>query len=198
MGDRGTAKSVAVRSMIDLLPEIDVVTGDPFNSHPSNPELMAGSQGTPLPYQTWPCLVTHGLTLSITTRTLTSSLMRGSLYDAHTSLSCDAYSCPTALCISDPVSPFITFHTHSSTTFSQSSPQLAAAATAAAAVAVVYPYNTTTRKLSPLEALEPQRCEMRTRVELLKTGLRALRALRALSNTPHSKVHTAQPLYVSC
>jgi Mg-chelatase subunit ChlI len=35
MGDRGTGKSVAVRSLVDLLPMIDVVQEDPFNSHPT-------------------------------------------------------------------------------------------------------------------------------------------------------------------
>eukprot|EP00740_Mantoniella_antarctica_P017574 CAMPEP_0181366292 /NCGR_PEP_ID=MMETSP1106-20121128/10608_1 /TAXON_ID=81844 /ORGANISM="Mantoniella antarctica, Strain SL-175" /LENGTH=435 /DNA_ID=CAMNT_0023481595 /DNA_START=32 /DNA_END=1339 /DNA_ORIENTATION=- len=40
MGDRGTAKSVAVRSLADLLPEIDVVFGDAFNSSPTQPDLM--------------------------------------------------------------------------------------------------------------------------------------------------------------
>ena len=40
MGDRGTGKSVAVRALQDLLPEIPVVKNDAFNSHPSDPELM--------------------------------------------------------------------------------------------------------------------------------------------------------------
>ncbi|GIL70109.1 hypothetical protein Vretimale_3378 [Volvox reticuliferus] len=40
MGDRGTAKSVAVRALVDLLPLIDVVEGDPFNSSPADPKLM--------------------------------------------------------------------------------------------------------------------------------------------------------------
>ena len=40
MGDRGTAKSVSVRSLTQLLPEIDVVAGDPFNSSPDDPQLM--------------------------------------------------------------------------------------------------------------------------------------------------------------
>lgn len=35
MGDRGTGKSVAVRSLVELLPMIDVVPEDPFNSHPT-------------------------------------------------------------------------------------------------------------------------------------------------------------------
>nr|CAD1822239.1 unnamed protein product [Ananas comosus var. bracteatus] len=41
MGDRGTGKSTAVRSLIDLLPEICVVAGDPFNSDPEDPESLS-------------------------------------------------------------------------------------------------------------------------------------------------------------
>lgn len=40
MGDRGTGKSTTVRALVDLLPEIQVVAGDPFNSDPLDPELM--------------------------------------------------------------------------------------------------------------------------------------------------------------
>ncbi|WP_017304271.1 magnesium chelatase ATPase subunit I [Spirulina subsalsa] len=40
MGDRGTGKSTTIRALADLLPEIDVVANDPFNSHPSDPDLM--------------------------------------------------------------------------------------------------------------------------------------------------------------
>ncbi|MBD2020661.1 magnesium chelatase ATPase subunit I [Leptolyngbya sp. FACHB-36] len=40
MGDRGTGKSTTIRALADLLPEIAVVADDPFNSHPSDPELM--------------------------------------------------------------------------------------------------------------------------------------------------------------
>ncbi|KAI8567902.1 hypothetical protein RHMOL_Rhmol02G0157400 [Rhododendron molle] len=40
MGDRGTGKSTTVRSLVDLLPEITVVSGDPFNSDPEDPESM--------------------------------------------------------------------------------------------------------------------------------------------------------------
>jgi len=40
MGDRGTGKSTTVRSLIDLLPDISVVVGDPFNSDPFDPEVM--------------------------------------------------------------------------------------------------------------------------------------------------------------
>lgn len=41
MGDRGTGKSTAIRSIADLLPEIEVVKDDPFNSHPTFKELMS-------------------------------------------------------------------------------------------------------------------------------------------------------------
>ena len=43
MGDRGTGKSTTIRALADLLPEIDVVAEDPFNSHPSDPELMSNA-----------------------------------------------------------------------------------------------------------------------------------------------------------
>ncbi|KAL4852819.1 Magnesium-chelatase subunit ChlI (chloroplast) [Chlorella vulgaris] len=41
MGDRGTGKSTTVRALVDLLPEIQVVADDPFNSDPKDPELMS-------------------------------------------------------------------------------------------------------------------------------------------------------------
>jgi magnesium chelatase subunit I len=41
MGDRGTGKSTTIRAIADLLPEIEVVMNDPFNSHPTNLELMS-------------------------------------------------------------------------------------------------------------------------------------------------------------
>ena len=41
MGDRGTGKSTTIRALADLLPEIEVVTGDPFNSDPNDPDLMS-------------------------------------------------------------------------------------------------------------------------------------------------------------
>ena len=41
MGDRGTGKSTTVRALIDLLPNIQVVADDPFNSDPYDPELMS-------------------------------------------------------------------------------------------------------------------------------------------------------------
>lgn len=41
MGDRGTGKSTTVRALVDLLPEIQVVSNDPFNSDPTDPELMS-------------------------------------------------------------------------------------------------------------------------------------------------------------
>lgn len=41
MGDRGTGKSTTIRALADLLPEIEVVADDPFNSHPGDPDLMS-------------------------------------------------------------------------------------------------------------------------------------------------------------
>ncbi len=41
MGDRGTGKSTTIRALADLLPEITVVANDPFNSHPSDPDMMS-------------------------------------------------------------------------------------------------------------------------------------------------------------
>lgn len=42
MGDRGTGKSTTIRALADLLPEIDVVADDPFNSDPNEPDEMGG------------------------------------------------------------------------------------------------------------------------------------------------------------
>lgn len=41
MGDRGTGKSTTIRALADLLPEIPVVANDPFNSDPTDPDLMS-------------------------------------------------------------------------------------------------------------------------------------------------------------
>lgn len=40
-GEKGTAKSTAVRALVDLLPEIDVVDADPFQSDPADPKTMS-------------------------------------------------------------------------------------------------------------------------------------------------------------
>ena len=54
MGDRGTGKSTTIRALADLLPEIPVVEGDPYNSSPSDPDLQSAevrerlSRGEPL------------------------------------------------------------------------------------------------------------------------------------------------------
>ena len=40
MGERGTGKTTAVRALADLLPDIEAVAGDPFNSSPTDPDLM--------------------------------------------------------------------------------------------------------------------------------------------------------------
>ena len=39
-GEKGTAKSTAVRALTRLLPEIDVIKGCPFHCNPHNPEEM--------------------------------------------------------------------------------------------------------------------------------------------------------------
>ncbi|HEY9638705.1 MAG TPA: magnesium chelatase ATPase subunit I [Coleofasciculaceae cyanobacterium] len=41
MGDRGTGKSTTIRALADLLPEIDVVGDDPFNSDPNDPDWIS-------------------------------------------------------------------------------------------------------------------------------------------------------------
>ena len=41
MGDRGTGKSTTIRAIADLLPQIEVVIDDLFNSHMSDYELMS-------------------------------------------------------------------------------------------------------------------------------------------------------------
>ncbi|GBF80699.1 magnesium chelatase ATPase subunit I [Aphanothece sacrum] len=41
MGDRGTGKSTTIRALADLLPEIEVIANDPFNSHPTDPDMMS-------------------------------------------------------------------------------------------------------------------------------------------------------------
>jgi len=41
MGDRGTGKSTTIRALADLLPAIDVVKGDPYNSSPNDPDLQS-------------------------------------------------------------------------------------------------------------------------------------------------------------
>ena len=39
-GEKGTGKSLAVRALADLLPEIEVVAGCPFNCDPVNPKEL--------------------------------------------------------------------------------------------------------------------------------------------------------------
>ena len=41
MGDRGTGKSTTIRAITDILPEIQIVADDPFNSDPIDLELMS-------------------------------------------------------------------------------------------------------------------------------------------------------------
>jgi len=46
MGDRGTGKSTTIRAIADLLPEIEVVKDDSFNSHKSDLDLMSNEVKT--------------------------------------------------------------------------------------------------------------------------------------------------------
>jgi len=41
MGDRGTGKSTTIRALAALLPQIEIVQGDPYNSDPQRPDLMS-------------------------------------------------------------------------------------------------------------------------------------------------------------
>jgi magnesium chelatase subunit I len=41
MGDRGTGKSTTIRAVADLLPQIVIVAGDPFNSSGTDPDVMS-------------------------------------------------------------------------------------------------------------------------------------------------------------
>ena len=41
MGDRGTGKSTTIRAITDILPEMEVIENDPFNSHPTDYDLMS-------------------------------------------------------------------------------------------------------------------------------------------------------------
>ena len=46
MGDRGTGKSTTIRALADLLPEIAVAAGDPYNRDPNNPDVISEYEGT--------------------------------------------------------------------------------------------------------------------------------------------------------
>lgn len=48
MGDRGTGKSTTIRALADLLPEIDVVADDPFNSDPNDPDWISDESSAQL------------------------------------------------------------------------------------------------------------------------------------------------------
>jgi len=62
MGDRGTGKSTTIRAVADLLPAIQIVADDPFNSSPDDFELMSetvktaveNNQELPLSYKKVP------------------------------------------------------------------------------------------------------------------------------------------------
>jgi len=41
MGDRGTGKTTTIRALVDLLPEVDCVADDAYNSSPTENELMS-------------------------------------------------------------------------------------------------------------------------------------------------------------
>ena len=41
MGDRGTGTSTTIRALADLLPDIEVVAGDPYNSSSTDPDLQS-------------------------------------------------------------------------------------------------------------------------------------------------------------
>jgi len=41
LGDRGTGKTTTIRALVDLLPEIDCVADDPYNSSPTEAENMS-------------------------------------------------------------------------------------------------------------------------------------------------------------
>jgi magnesium chelatase subunit I len=49
MGDRGTGKSTTIRALADLLPEIDVIADDPFNSDPNDPDGMSDNTSSQIP-----------------------------------------------------------------------------------------------------------------------------------------------------
>lgn len=61
MGDRGTGKSTTVRALSDLLPDMQVVANDPFNSDPNDPELMSQEVAKK---------VQSGQSLEVTTKTI--------------------------------------------------------------------------------------------------------------------------------
>lgn len=49
MGDRGTGKSTTVRALVDLLPEIEVIANDPFNSDPSEASTVGETTKIKIP-----------------------------------------------------------------------------------------------------------------------------------------------------
>jgi magnesium chelatase subunit I len=49
MGDRGTGKSTTIRALANLLPEIDVIAGDPYNSDPTDPDMIGDEAAQELP-----------------------------------------------------------------------------------------------------------------------------------------------------
>jgi len=63
MGDRGTGKSTTIRALADLLPEIEIVAGDPFNSHPTDPDLMSDEVKKQLEAQITPTIEKKKVTM---------------------------------------------------------------------------------------------------------------------------------------
>jgi len=51
MGDRGTGKSTTIRAIADLLPKIEVIKDDSFNSHKSDLDLMSNEVKTAIQNQ---------------------------------------------------------------------------------------------------------------------------------------------------
>jgi magnesium chelatase subunit I len=49
MGDRGTGKSTTIRALADLLPEIEVVTDDPFSRSPQDADVIEERGGETVP-----------------------------------------------------------------------------------------------------------------------------------------------------
>ena len=49
MGDRGTGKSTTIRALADLLPEIEVTAGDPYNRAPDDLDVASDYEGKDIP-----------------------------------------------------------------------------------------------------------------------------------------------------
>ena len=49
MGDRGTGKSTTIRALADLLPDIDIIKNDPFNTNPKGLETSYETEAIKIP-----------------------------------------------------------------------------------------------------------------------------------------------------